>query len=275
MHAFTPPPFSMTTSPAPARALITGGSTGIGYELAKLFARDGISLVLVARHEDQLRAVQHELEQQYGVEVAYQALDLAQAGQATALYEWCQAQPFAIDYLVNNAGYGDYGPVAQADPAVYENMVALNVMALTTLCTRFVADMVPRRQGRILNVGSLAAFQPVPQMAAYAASKSYVMHFTEALHAELRGTGVTATVLNPNVTKTGFVARAKMARAANAQGPQAEASVVAAVGYRGMQQGKLNVVPGWRNQLLALSTGLMPSRRLLLAIATRVTRATH
>lgn len=263
----------MQQQPA-ARALITGASSGIGYELAKCFARDGISLVLVARHEETLRAVQHELAHEFGIQVAYLALDLAQAGQAAALYDWCRAQPFHIQFLVNNAGYGDYAPVAQADPALYENMLTLNVTALTTLTTLFVQEMVGRRQGRVLNVGSLAAFQPVPRMAAYAASKSYVMHFTEALHAELKGTGVTATVLNPNVTKTGFVARARMGKAANAQGRQAEASAVAAAGYRGMQRGRLNVVPGWRSQLLALSTGLMPSRRLLLAIATRVARAT-
>ena len=101
-----------------------------------------------------------------------------------------------------------------------------------------------------------------------------MLHFTEALHAELRGTGVTATVLNPNVTRTGFVARAGMEKAANARGRQADAGAVAAAGYRGMQLGKLNVVPGWGNRLLALSTGLMPSRRLLLAIATRVSRST-
>jgi len=261
--------------PLAIRALITGGSSGIGYELAKRFARDGTSLVLVARHEDALRAAQQELQQQYGIEVAYQALDLSQPGQATALYDWCQAQPFQIDFLVNNAGYGDYAPIAQADPALYENMLALNVTALTTLTTLFVKDMVRRGKGRILNVGSLAAFQPVPMMAAYAASKSYVMHFTEALHAELKGTGVTATVLNPNVTKTGFVARAGMSKAANAQGRQQDAGTVAEAGYRGLLRGTLNVVPGWGNKLLAISTGLMPSRRLLLAIATRVTKATH
>ncbi len=261
--------------PLPGRALLTGASSGIGYELAKRFARDGTSLVLVARHEEALRAVQQELEQQYRIDVAYRVLDLSQPGQATALYDWCQTQPFPVDFLVNNAGYGDYAPVAQADPALYENMLALNVTALTTLTTLFVKDMVGRRQGRILNVGSLAAFQPVPRMAAYAASKSYVMHFTEALHAELRGTGVSATVLNPNVTKTGFVARAGMGKAANAQGRQQDAGAVAEAGYQGLRRGALNVVPGWGSKLLALSTGLMPSRRLLLAIATRVSRLTQ
>ena len=257
------------TSP---RALITGASGGIGYELAKLFAQDKTSLVLVARQEDKLRAIQQEFEQQYGIQVAYRALDLSEPDHAHALYDWCQAQSFQIEYLINNAGYGDYKPVAEADPAVYENMLALNVTTLTTLTTLFVKDMVRRGRGRILNVGSLAAFQPVPQMAAYAASKSYVMHFTEALHAELKGTGVTATVLNPNVTKTGFVARSGMGQAANAQGRQLDPAQVARAGYQGLRRGALNVVPGWRNQLLAISTGLMPSRRLLLAIATRVSR---
>ena len=247
----------------PGRALITGASGGIGYELANCFAQDGISLVLVARNEDKLRAIQQEFERQYGIQVAYRALDLSQPGSAAALHGWCRGQPFQVDYLVNNAGYGDYRPVAAADPAVYENMLALNVGALTTLTTRFVHDMVARGQGRILNVGSLAA---------YAASKSYVMHFTEALHAELRGTGVSATVLNPGVTKTGFVARANMGRSADAQGRLLDAGRVARAGYQGMMRGQLNVVPGLRGKLLSVSAGLMPSRRLLLAIATLVSR---
>ncbi|MEJ7666715.1 MAG: SDR family NAD(P)-dependent oxidoreductase [Hymenobacter sp.] len=110
--------------------------------------------------------MQQELEQQYGIEAACRALDLSEAGQAAALFEWCQAQPFAIQYLVNNAGYGLYGPVAQADPAAYENMLALDIVALTALTTHFAREMVQRRQGRILNIGSLAGFQPVPQPAA-------------------------------------------------------------------------------------------------------------
>lgn len=262
------------TSDSTKTALVTGASGGIGYELAKLFAQDGNNLVLVARQEDQLRRIKQEFEQRYRIQVAYRALDLSAPGAATDLYQWCQAQALTIDYLVNNAGYGDYQPVVRADPALYENMLALNVVALTTLTTLFVKEMVQRRRGRILNVGSLAAFQPVPQLAAYAASKSYVMHFTEALHAELKGTGVSATVLNPGVTKTGFVARANMGQSADAQGQLQDAAQVALAGYRGLLRGKLNVVPGLRSKLLAFGAGLMPSRRLLLAIATRVSRPT-
>ncbi len=256
-------------------ALITGASGGIGYELAKLFAQDGTGLILVARQEDALRRIQQEFEQQYGIQVAYLALDLAGPGAATTLYNWCHAQGLTVDCLVNNAGYGDYGQVAQADPARYENLLQLNVVALTTLTTLFVKDMVARRRGRILNIGSLAAFQPVPQLAVYAASKSFVMHFTEALHGELRGTGVSATVLNPGVTKTGFVARANMGRSADAQGQLLDAAQVARAGYRGLLRGKLNVVPGLRGKVLSFSAGLMPSRRLLLAIATLVSRPTR
>lgn len=264
----------MTSAPL-SSALITGASGGIGYEIAKLFAQDGISLILVARQEDALRRIQQEFEQQYGIQVAYLALDLSAPGAATTLHTWCQAQGLTVDYLVNNAGYGDYGLVAHADPARYENLLQLNVVTLTTLTTLFVQDMVARRRGRILNIGSLAAFQPVPQLAVYAASKSYVMHFTEALHGELRGTGVSATVLNPGVTKTGFVARAGMGRSADAQGNMLDAAQVARAGYRGLLRGQLNVVPGLRGKLLSFSAGLMPSRRLLLAIATRVSRPTR
>ena len=146
-------------------------------------------------------------------------------------------------------------------------MLNLNIIALTDLTTRFVKQMTDQGYGKILNVGSLAAFQPTPGMAAYGASKSYVMHFTEALHAELKGTGVTATVLNPGVTKTGFVARAGMKSSAFAQGSQLDAARVAKAGYDGMFAGKLNVVPGLVNSLMAFGTGLTPSRHLLLAIS--------
>lgn len=256
----------------PGTALITGASGGIGYELARLFATDKINLILVARQTDQLTAIKADFEQRYSIQVDYISLDLSLPGQAEQLYEQLQAKSVQIDYLVNNAGYGDYGPFAQTSPALYVNMLNLNVVFLTTLTALLLPDMIRRKFGRILNIGSLAAFQPVPQMAVYGASKTYVMHFTEALHAELAGTGVTATVLSPGVTKTGFVARAKMGSAVLAQGALQQPAAVARAGYRGMQHGRLNVVPGWRDKLLAISTGLMPSRRLLLAISTWVTR---
>lgn len=253
-------------------ALVTGATSGIGYELAKLFAQDGIQLVLVARRTAQLAAIQADFEQRYGIRVTCLALDLSQAGQAAALHRQCQDQGIVVDYLVNNAGFGAYRDVVQEPASTYEGMLTLNVLALTTLSTLFAQDMVRRRQGRILNVGSTSAFQPVPHMAVYGASKSYIMHFTEALHAELRGTGVTATVLSPGVTATGFLERAAMGGWAHAQGPLPTAAAVAKVGYQAMQRGQLNVVPGLKNKLLALSISLVPLRRLKLAMATRFMR---
>ncbi|AMJ66004.1 SDR family NAD(P)-dependent oxidoreductase [Hymenobacter sp. PAMC 26628] len=256
-------------------ALVTGATGGIGYELAKLFARDGINLVLVARRQAQLDEIKADFERQYGIRVTCLAADLGEAGQAAAVYQQCQAQGIALDYLVNNAGFGSYKDVVQEDLAAYESMLTLNVLAVTLLSALAAQDMVRRRAGRILNVGSTSAFQPVPHMAVYGASKSYVMHFTEALHAELQGTGVTATVLSPGVTATGFVARAGMGQWSQAQGKLLSAATVAKLGYQAMQQGKLNVVTGWKNKLLALGISLVPFRGLKLAMSSRFMQESH
>jgi short-subunit dehydrogenase len=253
-------------------ALVTGASGGIGYEIAKLFAGSGINLVLVARRGDLLQKIKTEFQEQFGIVVDCVVMDLSAEGKTAELYNWCTSQKITVDYLVNNAGYGDYKRVADGDNVTYGNMLKLNVLALTDLTTLFVKDMIRQGYGKILNIGSLAGFQSIPMMAVYGASKSYVMHFTEALHAELKGAGVTATVLSPGVTKTGFIHRANMGTAAFAQGSQLDAGKVAQAGYEGMFAGELNVVPGLLNRLLAFSTGIMPSRRLLLKIASYVMR---
>ncbi|MCF2487782.1 SDR family oxidoreductase [Dyadobacter sp. CY347] len=253
-------------------ALITGASTGIGYEIAKLFARDGVNLVLVARRKELLERIKTELEQQYSIHVETIAMDLCKTGKASELYQMCKLKNLRLDFLVNNAGYGDYKKVADGKVETYENLLQLNILSLTELTMLFVKDMIVQGSGRILNLGSLAAFQSTPMMAVYAASKSYVMHFTEALYAELKGTGVTATVLSPGVTKTGFVDRAGMATSAFAQGSQLDAAKVAKAGYDGMLSGKLNIVPGLRNSLMAFGTSITPSRSLLLAISSYVMR---
>lgn len=254
-------------SPTSQTALVTGATSGIGYELAKLFAQDHINLVLVARRQAQLTAIKADFEGQYGIRVTCLAADLSETGQAAAVYQQCQDQGLVLDYLVNNAGYGSYKDVVQDTVPTYEGMLTLNVLALTTLTTLAAQDMVRRGRGRILNVGSTSAFQPVPHMAVYGASKSYIMHFTEALHAELHGTGVTATVLSPGVTATGFLERADMGNWSQAQGKLPTAAAVAKVGYQAMQQGRLNVVPGLKNKLLALSISLVPFRGLKLAMS--------
>jgi len=184
----------------------------------------------------------------------------------------CKLKNLKLDFLVNNAGYGDYRKVADGKTETYENLLQLNVLSLTELTSLFVKDMIMHGSGKILNLGSLAAFQSTPMMAVYAASKSYVMHFTEALQAELRGTGVTATVLSPGVTRTGFVDRANMNTSAFAQGSQLDAAKVAKAGYDGMLSGKLNVIPGLLNKFMAFGTSITPSRRFLLAVSSYVMR---
>lgn len=253
-------------------ALVTGATSGIGYELARLFAQDGINLVLVARRQPELEAIRADFEAQYGTRVSCLAADLSLPGQAAAVYQRCQEQGVQLDYLVNNAGFGSYRDVVQEKEELYESMLTLNVLAVTTLTALVARDMVRRRAGRILNVGSTSAFQPVPHMAVYGASKSYVMNFTQALHAELRGTGVTATVLSPGVTATAFLTRADMGRWGQAQGKLPTAAAVARAGYRAMQQGQLNVVTGWKNKLLALGISLVPSQQLKLAMSARFMR---
>jgi len=248
-------------------ALITGSSSGIGLELASIMAEKGHNLILVARRDDVLQAIKIKLESQFKIKVVTLALDLSIPNQANVLYQNCIDQKLTVNCLVNNAGYGDYGKFETRKIDTYQNMLQLNVVTLTELTALFLEGMKKRQSGRILNVGSIAAFQPIPNFSVYAASKAYVMQFTEALNYELRGTGVTATLLSPGVTETGFVARAKMQDAANTKGKLMHASTVAHQGYQAMMQGKLNVTPGWKNRLLTFGSRTMPSRELLLRIS--------
>ncbi|TSJ41063.1 SDR family oxidoreductase [Mucilaginibacter corticis] len=253
-------------------AVVTGGSGGIGYELALICAQNGYDLVLAARSEDKLEAIKKDLEERFSIKVHVFVSDLSEMGQPAELHKYCRVHHIPVELLINNAGYGDYQPVANADPATLSNMLHLNIIALTELTALFVKDMLRQKSGHILNIASTAAYQPVPRLAAYSASKAYVVSFTEALHAELKGTKVTATVLSPGVTETGFVDRAGMNASKFAQGAQANAADVAKAGYAAMQKGKLYVIPGFLNKLLAFSTRITPSRRLILAVSAMISK---
>lgn len=255
-------------------ALITGASSGIGLELANIMAEKGHNLILVARREEALLKLKDQLETRYKNSAVTFALDLSIPQQAKVLYERCVAQNLTVNCLVNNAGYGDYGKFDTSKISTYQNMLQLNVLALTDLTALFLEGMKKRQSGRILNVGSIAAFQPIPNFSVYAASKAYVMQFTEALNYELRGTGVTVTLLSPGVTETGFVARANMHNAANAKGRLMDAREVALQGYQAMMKGKLNVTPGWKNQLMTFGSKTMPSREMLLRISANILKET-
>jgi short-subunit dehydrogenase len=243
-------------------ALITGASSGIGLDLARLFARDGWELVLVARNETRLR----ELASQLGVPTTVIAADLSKPDAAQHLADELRAKSITIDALVNNAGLGVAGPFAENDLDKVLEVIQVNVVALTALTRLLLPPMVARRSGRILNVASTAAFQPGPLMAVYYATKAYVLSFSEAIADELRDSGVTVTALCPGPTETGFAAAANIgATRLFTLAKPAGAAAVARAGYEAMQRGRRVVVPGIKNKLLAQSVRVTP-RRLVTAI---------
>ena len=192
---------------APKTALITGASSGIGLELAHLFARDGYRLVLVARSRGALRELGDDLQSRYNVTVRISPRDLAHPSTPNELYQELQEAGIVLDVLVNNAGFGGGGAFLSTDWNNEAEMMQVNMVALTHL-TKLFLPQIRAREGKLLNVASVAAFQPGPFMAVYYASKAYVLHFTEALAEELRGTGVTVTCLCPGPVKTNFQKRA-------------------------------------------------------------------
>ncbi len=251
-------------------ALITGASGGIGLELARLFARDGWSLVLVARRADRLEALAGELRERAGASVVVVPADLSRPGAADGIAGALRAGSRDVDALVNDAGFGVFGPFAATDLGAELGMIQVNVTALTQLTKLLLPGMIGRGGGRRLNVASTAAFQPGPLMAAYYATKAYVLSFSEALAEELEGSGVTVTALCPGPTATGFQAAAGMEKSKLVRRIGVlDAATVARAGYAGLLAGKRVVVPGVVNKILAQSVRLAP-RRLLTAIVRRM-----
>jgi hypothetical protein len=238
--------------------LITGASSGIGRELARLFACDGADLVLIARDEGRLRGLAAELEAEYGAWVQVLPADLSRPASPGEIAEALAQQHTQVDVLVNNAGFGAHGPVAAIGAGPQLDMIEVNVAALTRLTALLLPGMLERRRGAILNVASTAAFQPGPYEAVYCATKAYVLSFTEALAEEVRGSGVRVCCLAPGATDTGFAARA------GTQGTRLfwrgvmDAGRVARAGHDGIRQGRLVVIPGLRNRALAFSVRLAP-----------------
>jgi hypothetical protein len=247
---------------AAGTALITGASSGIGRELARLFARDHYDLVLVARSVDKLDRLGAELAREHGIRSRTIGADLASPDAPGAIVETLQQAAVTVDVLVNNAGYGTFGPFATTELRTELDLLAVNVVALTHLTKLLLPGMLARRTGRILNVASTAAFQPGPFMAVYYASKAYVLSFSEALAEELSGSGVSVTTLGPGPTPTGFQARARLEGVpfATANPLVVDAATVARAGYRGLMQGRRLVVPGLGNKLLMQAVRFTPRR---------------
>src|SRR3954447_4236947 len=241
-------------------ALITGASAGIGLELARLFAAGGYDLVLVARSAGRLEELAGELRSRHGVTVRALAKDLARPESPEEIFRDLEAAGVAVDVLVNNAGFGTFGPFAETDLGQELEELQLNVVTLTHLAKKFLPGMLARRRGGILNVGSTAGFQPGPWMAVYYATKAYVLSFSEALAEELGGTGVTVSVLCPGPTQTEFQQRAGMDSSKLFAGllRVADAAAVARAGYEGFRAGKRVVIPGLLNKIGVQSIRVTP-----------------
>ena len=231
-------------------ALITGASGGIGEELARLLAAGGSDVVLVARSAGKLTALAEELSRGHGVRATVVSEDLSAADAAQRIARRLTEEKIAVDVLVNNAGFATYGPFIETSAAEETRLLQVNIVALTMLTKALLPPMIERRQGRVLNVASMAGFQPGPLMAVYFASKAYVLSFSEALTEETRGTGVTVTCLCPGATHTGFQDRARMHESKLFSTMSVmSAREVARAGYDGMMAGRAIVIPGLSNKI--------------------------
>lgn len=240
-------------------ALITGASGGIGEELARIFAARGFDLVLIARSADKLGGLARELRDRHGVEADMIAVDLADPAAPSRVLADLQRARRSVDVLGNNAGFAGYGPFVESDPDEVLGMIQVNIAALTGLTRLLLPGMVERRWGRVLNVASTAAFMPGPLMSVYYATKAYVLSFSEGLHEELKGSGVTITALCPGPTRTGFQARARMEDSKLVRGREImDARTVASAGFEGLMRGRAVVIPGRINQIQAFLPRLLP-----------------
>lgn len=246
--------------------LITGASSGIGRELARLYAADGAGLVLVARSQDRLRELAAELVAQYGAQAQVLPADLSRPSSPGEIADELAQRNIDVDVLVNNAGFGAHGSVAELGAQRQLDMIDVNVAALTQLTALLLPGMLERRTGAILNVASTAGFQPGPNQAVYCATKAYVLSFTEALAEEVRGSGVQVSCLAPGPTDTGFAAQAGMGGTLLFRWGVMDAARVARAGHDGLRRGKTLVIPGVRNRALAFSVRLSP-RALVTKIA--------
>jgi short-subunit dehydrogenase len=246
---------------SPETVLVTGASAGIGAGLANIFAKHGFDLVLVARRQAELEALAESCRREHGVRVETIPLDLLTPDAPGRLVAQLEAAGLTVDVLVNNAGLMEMGRFAEIDIEKHERLLRLNVLVLTSLTHHLLQPMIARGQGRILNVASTSSFQPVPSLALYAASKAFVLSFSESLSEELKGTGVTTTVLCPGFTRTDMLEGAQDEHAAARELPGfvlSDVEDVARAGYEACMAGETIIVPGLPNRLAASLVSLYP-----------------
>ncbi len=253
-------------------ALITGASAGIGSELARRFAIDRVNLVLVARRRERLEELAGELNKAHGVTVDIMDMDLTDARGRKELFTRVKEKGITIDYLVNNAGFGDSGPFLESDWDKQQRMIELNITALSHLTRLFLPDMVQRGRGGLLNVASTAGFLPGPYMSVYYATKAYVLSFTEALSRELKGSGVRVSALCPGPVITEFQQQANIKNARLFSGPMVlSAERVARIGYDGLMRGKTVNIAGLLMKLTIHPLRITP-RAVVRAVSAALTR---
>lgn len=242
--------------------LITGASGGIGLEFAKIFFSKGYNLILVSRDEEKLQRVKESLANESSQSISVMPCDLSQDKSAQDLYNQCKTDEFSPDILVNNAGFGLHGEHVDLSVVEVENMINLNVVSLTTLCGLFGKDMKERGSGYILNIASTGAFQSTPYHGAYAATKSFVLNFSEALAKELEDYGVTVTCLSPGATDTNFFIRSGIGNdiitGFFAKKRRMDAHKVAELGVAALFSNKLSIITGRMNKVLAISNRFAP-----------------
>ncbi len=244
-------------------AVVTGASSGFGRELVKLFAQDDYQVVLVARQAAELHDVAQQLERKFpSCKTLVIPKDLAQPQAAQELYDEVQQHGLRVQALVNNAGFGEHGQFVNTDLEKELSMIQLNVTSLVTLTKLFMQDMVQRGDGRILQLASTVSFMPVPKLSVYAATKAFVLSFSEAIAYELENTGVTMTALCPGASDTEFFARAGAEGANVTDTPLSDPAEVARDGYQAMMQGETRVISGAMNKLQVYMANFIPDQML-------------
>jgi short-subunit dehydrogenase len=247
--------------------LITGGTEGIGLEVAKLFAIDKHNLIIVARSQDKLEDTKIKLEKEYKIAVEIIQVDLSVDKSCEKVIKIVEEKNFVVDNLINNAGIGSFGFFVGSEDGFEEKLININIIALTTLTKYFLKHMIERGEGGILNVASTAAFISGPKMSMYYSSKAYVLSLTEALHDEVKNLGIRVSCLCPGPVKTLFQEKAGIKKSEKAKKYLMDSSKVAEEAYLGFLKGKVIIIPGYKNKLLVLGNKLIPralGRRIIL-----------
>jgi short-subunit dehydrogenase len=254
-------------------ALITGASSGIGLALAEALARRGRNLILVARQRDALESIACELTQRFGVEVLFSACDLSEPLQLSGLLQELEQADRQIDLLVNNAGIGTAGAFLKQDWSREQQLIEVNILALTRLCHALGQRMLQQGGGQILNVASVASFQPGPWMSNYYASKAFVLSFSEGLREELKEHGIQVSVLCPGPTRSAFFRNAQMKSAKLERSSlMMSCEEVALLTVQALEKNRAIIIPGWRNKLMAYWPRLVP-RALVRRLVGKVNRS--